>query len=208
MSSTGPRRSNLPALPTGTEVASYRSYEEAAEAVETLADAGFPLPNVSIVGTDVHVVDRILGKLTPARVAMAGAGQGLTWGLLMSLIFVVFSETYSALIPIMAIGAGVGVGILISMFSWMNRRGRRNFASQSQIVATRYALLVEEQTDRAYQLLQGSRGNLNRTQHRRVRKAVSSGPTEYGSRADEQPRFGVRLNEEKDGQASEADQEQ
>lgn len=186
----------MPTLPTGTEVASYGQYDQAVAAVAALAESQFPLQSVSIVGTDLHMVERVVGKVTPARVALVGAGQGLSWGLLLALMVMLFADKYSVIIPLLAIGAGIGVGMLTAVLSWSGQRGRRSFAAQSQLVATRYALLVSEQTDRAYQLLQGSQGNLNRVQRRRVRRPeASTGPTEYGSRPDEKPRFGVRLSE-------------
>lgn len=197
MSSTRPGRLQPPTLPTGTEVAAYKTYQEASAAVDTLSQSDFPLPGVSIVGTDLHMVDKVMGRLTPARVALGGASQGLTWGLLMTFVFMIFSETFTYLIPLFAVGAGVGVGVLMAMFTWMNRRGKRSFASQSQLVATRYAVLVEEETQRAYDLLQQTPGNLNRTPRRRVRRSETvTGPTEYGSRPSEQPKFGVRLEAE------------
>lgn len=191
------QRSQSPSLPTGTEVASYKTHEEATAGLEVLSKDGFPLPAVSVVGTDLHMVDRVLGKLTPGKVALGGAMQGVTWGLIMSLIFLVFSESFSPLVPLFAFAAGVTMGVLIAMFSWMGRKDKSDFSTRSQLVATRYAILVEEQTDRAYQLLRDSRGNLNRAPKRRVRREERLDvPSEYGSRPGEQPRFGVRLEEE------------
>lgn len=197
MSNPRTGRLSQPTLPDGTEVASYRTYDEAAQAVEALSNQDFPLPGVSIVGTDLHMVDRVMGKLTPGRVALGGASQGITWGLLMTIMVMLFSESFSPLIPVFAMGAGIGVGILMSMYTWISRRGKRSFATQSQLVATRYAVLVAEQTQRAYDLLQKTPGNLNHAPRRRVRRTeVVAGPTEYGSKPDEQPRFGVRLGTE------------
>ena len=194
-------RNRLPSLPTGTEVASYKTYADAMAALEVLSADGFPLPAVSVVGTDLHMVDRVLGKLTPGKVALGGAAQGITWGLVMSLIFLVFSDSFSLLVPLIAFAAGVTMGVLIAIFSWMNRKGASNFSTRSQLVASRYALLVDEQTDRAYQLLQGDSANLNRAPRRRVRREERLDiPTEYGSRNDEKPRFGVRLDAEQTSQ--------
>lgn len=197
MQRQSPKGRGFPSLPTGSEVASYRNYEDATKALEVLSAADFPMQSVSVVGTDLHVVERIRSKLTPAKVALTGAGQGLTWGILMALMVMVFSETYTPLIPMLAIAAGVGMGIVLAMVSWVGPRGRRSFAAESQLVATRYAVLVSEQTQRAYGLLQGTSGNQNVGARRRTPRSESSQsaptrPTEFGSRPDEQPRFGVR----------------
>ena len=59
----------------------------------------------------------------------------------------------------------------------------------------------------AFELLQKTEGNQMRP--RRVRLVrESSGPTEYGSRPDEKPRFGVRLSQLPETDASAAGTEQ
>ena len=63
---TDPR---LPTLPTGVEVASYATYLEAQQAVDRLSDEAFDVRAVTIVGTDLRMVERITGRLTYARVA-------------------------------------------------------------------------------------------------------------------------------------------
>lgn len=184
-------------MPTGTEVASYRTYEEAAAAVDTLIAADFPAVSVDIVGSDLHMVESVLGKLTPARVAASGAGRGLTWGLLMALMTMLMFQELPPIIPMMAIVFGVLGGIVITIIFWAASRNTRSFSARAQLVAGRYAILVSEQTDQAFRLLQGSAGNLVQRPRKRVRtKSVPDGPTEFGSRPDERPKFGVRRSDQ------------
>lgn len=183
-----------PSMPNGTEVAAYRSYEEAVAAVERLSADDFPLNAVTIVGSDLHMVETILGKLTPGRVALSGATQGLTWGLLMGLFSIMLFKDASVFIPIIAMLAGIFGGILLAVLGWSTTSKRRDFAARSQMVATRYALLVSEQTDKAFHILQSSEGNLARRPKTRVRRQ-HDGPTEFGSNPGEKPRFGVRISE-------------
>ena len=75
------------------------------------------------------------------------------------------------------------------------------------MVAGRYAVIIAKAAgvDRireAFELLQKTQGNQMRPRRARTPRE-SSGPTEYGSRPDEQPRFGVRLS-----QAADTPQEQ
>jgi hypothetical protein len=62
----------------GTEgwqtVSSFSSYEDAQQAVDRLSDASFPVENAKIVGQDLELVERVLGRMTYARAAAAGAG--------------------------------------------------------------------------------------------------------------------------------------
>lgn len=185
-----------PTMPTGTEVASYRTYKEASMGVDTLAEANFPIAGVTIVGSDLHMVEILMGKLTPGRVAFAGATQGLTWGLLLGMMSLFIMRDVSPLVPILAVVGGVTAGVLISIIMWSTGRRRKSYMSQNQMVATRYAILVSEQTDHAFKLLQNTPGNLNKAPKTRVRRKETAHATEFGSNPDEQPRFGVRLDAE------------
>lgn len=188
-----------PVMPDGTEIAAYRSYVEASKAVDTLIEAGFPPRAVTIVGSNVHVVEKVVGKLSPGRVAVMGAGRGMTWGLLLALVVMLTSDNIPVFIPLLAVVAGIGAGVLLSVITWATSRNSKGFAAQAQLVATRYAILTSEQNDRAYQLLERTPGNLVHGRRRVKARAERSGPTEFGSRPDEKPKFGVRLSDQKTG---------
>ncbi|MSS84239.1 hypothetical protein FYJ24_05550 [Actinomycetaceae bacterium WB03_NA08] len=179
--------SQFPALPTGTEVASFTTYEGAVEAIEKLAENDFPITSVAIVGSDMHVVERVMGRLTPARVALAGATQGLTWGLLFGLMTFFIMGDAAGLFPLLGIFFGVLMGIIFGMVSWSAGRKKKSFAAQTQLVASRYAVLVSEQTDRAFQLLQGMGSAPVRPRPTRTRPPVDP---------NKRPEFGVRLSPE------------
>ena len=103
--------------------------------------------------------------------------------------------------------AGAFMTACLSTSLFFMRRRRRDFYSQSQVVAGRYAVIIAKAAgaDRireAFELLQKTQGNQMRPRRARAPRE-SSGPTEYGSRPDEQPRFGVRLS-----QAADAPQQQ
>ena len=61
---TAPGLPNLPTPPTGWPVGSYATYEEAQRAVDHLADSDFPVRDVTIVGVDLMLVERVIGRLT------------------------------------------------------------------------------------------------------------------------------------------------
>ena len=67
-------------------------------------------------------------------------------------------------------------------------------------MASRYSIIAAQEVHEAAQALTGVPGNLSRggevlrrSQERRRAREEASGPTAFGSRPDEQPRFGVRL---------------
>src|SRR5690625_1336885 len=131
-----------PTLPTGIEVASFQTYLEAQHAVDALSDRQFPVQHTVIVGTDLRMVERITGRLSYPRVALAGAMSGAWFGLFVGLIFGLFSENFlQPLIPALLIGAAFG--ILFGLVSYAFTGGKRDFTSSSQVVAGRYALLCD-----------------------------------------------------------------
>ena len=216
--------SRSPQMPAGTEVAAFRTHAEATAAVEKLNEEQFPLTSITIVGSDLHMAEQILGRMTPARVALTGATQGLTWGLLMALFSLLLYPQSPAIVPVVLIAVGILLGVFITMVSRALNKNRGSFAAQSTMVASRYAVLVAEMPDRAFTLLAGMPGNLansprrptRRDEYARDRQAPASAdptpvapddfkPTEYGSRKDEVPRFGVRLEAPEESGSSRTD---
>ena len=151
----------VPTLPSGEQVAAYGTYLEAQKAVDHLADKEFPVQFVTIVGTDLRMVERVTGRLTYSRVALAGLATGAWFGLFVGLLLSIFSESdqiFGPIVPAMAIGAAFG--ILFSVISYSLTGGKRDFTSASQIVAASYALLcVGEHAHRARAMLIELGGN-------------------------------------------------
>ncbi|WP_022868713.1 general stress protein [Schaalia vaccimaxillae] len=185
-------RAGMPTMPSGTEVASYKTYAEAQAGVDFLSDNEFDVKVITIVGTDLHLVERITGRLTMARSALSGATSGAMWGGFMGLMMSFASQNQTALMWVFfGILGGALIGTVMAALSYAMSGGQRDFTSQSQVVASRYAVLASGDVDQAFTLLQRTPGNQMRPRPARVRPQ-SDGPTEYGSRPDEQPRFGVR----------------
>ena len=183
-----------PTMPTGTEVASYATYLEAQQGVDFLSENGFDVSAITIVGSDLHLVERVMGRLTIARAALSGASNGGLWGALFGMLMSAGAggaATGGWVFGGLLGGALLGMGL--SALAYTARGGRRDFVSSSQVVASRYAVLASSDIDTAYRLLQRTPGNQSRARAARER-TEDSGPTEYGSRPDEEPRFGVRLS--------------
>ena len=128
-----------PTLPRGEELVAFETYLEAQRAVDFLSDKEFPVQHVTIVGSDLRMVERVTGRLTYARVALAGALSGAWFGLFVGLLLTMFSDEARSLFP--AIMIGIGFGMLFSVISFMFTGGKRDFTSSSQIVAASYAVL-------------------------------------------------------------------
>jgi hypothetical protein len=135
-------------------VARYDTYLAAQRAVDHLADKEFPVENVTIVGTDLQMVERVLSRLSYSRVALGGALSGAWFGLFVGLLFSLMGGSGQPLL-FPAIFIGAGFGMLFSVIGYSFSRGRRDFTSSSQIVAAHYAVLCSlEVAHRARMLLE------------------------------------------------------
>jgi hypothetical protein len=123
----------------------YESYDEAQLVVDYLADHEFLVQNVVIVGTDLKSVERVTAHLTHRKLAIAGAVSGLWLGLFVGIAFSLFSQhnQLGFLLTTPVLGAIFGLIWSQVGFRAATRGGTRDFASVTQIVATRYEVLVE-----------------------------------------------------------------
>ncbi|PZS12882.1 MAG: hypothetical protein DLM57_17875 [Pseudonocardiales bacterium] len=137
-------------------LAVYDGYAEAQSVVDYLSDNEFPVQNVVIVGTDLKSVERVTGRLTRGKVAIAGAVSGLWLGLFVGIAFALFSKEGQLGFLVTTPPLGALFGLVWSQIGFVaaTRGGTRDFSSVSQIVATRYEVLVEHHfAGRARELL-------------------------------------------------------
>lgn len=142
-------------LPKGETVGTYAAYLDAQKAVDYLADQQFPVQNVSILGNDLKTVERVTGRLSYPRVALAGAATGAWFGLFVGVALMLFggTEAYTTLLSSMALGAGFWM--LFGVITYALQRGKRDFTSTSQVVASNYQVIVApEAAGEARRLLQ------------------------------------------------------
>lgn len=141
----------LGVMPLGEEVATFEKYEAAQAAVDALSDAGFPVQKVSIIGTDLRMVERVTGRMNFGRAAFSGALSGMWFGLMIGLLWVIVgAPDLSPLLVGISIGAVFGA--LFGLAAHAMTGGKRDFTSVSQVVATRYGLRCE--TEVAYRCRQ------------------------------------------------------
>ncbi len=134
----------VPRLPTpfhGELIASYPTYEQAQRAVDYLSDEKFPVQKVAIIGTDLRMVERVTGRLSYPRVALAGAASGAYFGLFVGLLLSLFGGG-GIDVWLAAVLIGAGFGMLFGVLSFSFTGGRRDFTSASQIVAAQYQVLA------------------------------------------------------------------
>jgi hypothetical protein len=138
-----PGASALPTPPTGWPIGSYDTYEQAQHAVDFLADRDFPVQDITIVGVEPMLVERVAGRLSWGRVLGAAAASGAWFGLFVGILLSLFTAGGGWLAIAIGLLAGVGSSMIFAAISYGSTRGKRDFVSQSQLVARRYDVLCQ-----------------------------------------------------------------
>jgi hypothetical protein len=152
---TGPAATPAgPSIGARVAVASYAEYAAAQRAVDYLSDNQFPVERTSIVGTDLRLVENVLGRLTTARAALAGAASGAWFGLFLGLLFGIFSNSNWLGVLLVAVVVGAIWGAIFGAIAHAATGGRRDFTSRSSLQASQYAVMVDaDYSEQARQLV-------------------------------------------------------
>ena len=126
-------------------IASFDRHEDAQALVDRLALSGFQVERLSIVGSDLRLVETVTGRMSAWRAALAGALSGAFWGGLLGWLFgVVFTHDgvsgLAIFLYLLILGAAFGalLGIVAYAFS-----SRREFMSITGVQANRYDVLAD-----------------------------------------------------------------
>jgi hypothetical protein len=124
-------------------VARYADYDSAQAAVDRLSDDGFPVDSVSIVGSDLRLVERVTGRMTNGRAAVSGAVSGAWFGLFVGGLLALLTTGHGWL-GVLALGLATGAawGALFGYLAHAALRGRRDFSAVRSLAAARYDLVV------------------------------------------------------------------
>ncbi|MEE6262006.1 general stress protein [Plantactinospora sonchi] len=162
---------NLPAGPSGDQsrapgsdgteparatvtVASFPDYPSAQYTVDFLSDNQFPVERAAIVGTDLTLVETVLGRMTTGRAALAGAATGAWFGLFIGLLFGIFTVGNWWAVILVGLVIGAIWGAIFGAIAHAMTGGRRDFTSASSLRANQYAVTVDATfADQARQLI-------------------------------------------------------
>ena len=132
----------------------YDTYLEAQGVVDRLSKADFAVAKLSIVGNDLKTVERVTGKLTYGRAALAGAASGAWLGLFFGLVLTLFTpptpQSFGFVIAATLIGAGFGV--IFGIVTYAVNRRRRDFTSTHQVLASNYQIIIDPELTAKAQL--------------------------------------------------------
>jgi hypothetical protein len=129
-------------VPKGDVLGSYDTYAEAQSVVDRLAKADFTIADLSIIGSDLKIVERVTRKLSWSRAALEGALSGAWFGLFIGLLLTFFTTPINWSFVVAALLIGAVAGMFFRLISYGISRRSRDFDSQTQVLATTYQVLV------------------------------------------------------------------
>ncbi len=127
--------------------------------MDTLSDAGFPVQEIAIVGTDLRMEEKVTGRLTNGRAALTGAVSGGVFGPRRRPVPGPASPPPRPRSWRWSSGRSSGgavAGAAFGFTSHLFQGGVRDFTSRNSIVAGRYDVLVTAGVwERAQTIIQG-----------------------------------------------------
>lgn len=127
----------------GVSIANYQKYPQAQRAVDFLSDNKFPVEKTAIVGSDLSLVEKVLGRMTTGKAAASGAAAGAWFGLFIGLMFGLFSRRSWWEVMLTGLLIGAAWGAIFGALAHSATRGRRDFVSASSLAAGSYEVLVD-----------------------------------------------------------------
>jgi ascorbate-specific PTS system EIIC-type component UlaA len=127
----------------GVSVASYPTYAQAQRAMDYLSDNQFPIDRTAIVGTDLSLVEKVVGRMTTQKAALTGAMSGAWFGLFIGLMFGLFSRRNWFEVVLTGLVIGAVWGAIFGALAHRATRGARDFISRSSLAAGSYEVVVE-----------------------------------------------------------------
>lgn len=142
-----------PSVAAGTEqaapgratvtIATYGNYADAQRTIDYLSDKGFPVQHTAIVGTDLRLVENVIGRLTIGRAAIGGLASGAWFGLFFGLIVGIFTNANWLGVILATVLIGAVWGAIFGAIAHRATGGRRDFTSRSTLQASQYAITVD-----------------------------------------------------------------
>lgn len=127
-------------------VASFTSYEDAAAAVDHLADRRFPVDQVAIVAANLRLVEQVLGRRGYGHAAsdgaVAGAVTGAFLGFFLGVLSLIAPLTSGLVLAFWGLLTGGVIGAIVGALGHALFGGRRDFRSTRGLDAGRYDLVA------------------------------------------------------------------
>ena len=133
-----------------SSLGSYSDYEDAQQAVDALADRGFPVEELTIVARDLRMVEHLTGRETWSSAGLTGILNGGLTGAFLGFLFGLLSIV-DPLVSGLALGfygllLGAVIGLAVGLIAHAASSGRRKFRSTRTLDAARYEVMCDTDT--------------------------------------------------------------
>ena len=149
-SRTSSRTEDRTRSPGFVVVRSFDTYSAAQDAVDNLADRGFPVERLAVVGRDLVMVEQVTGRRTLWRAIAEGAWAGAFVGAVLGFFFGLFEwvePLVSALVlAFWGVLLGAAVGAVMGGAGYWALGGRRDFTSVKGWEAGSFDLVTDADT--------------------------------------------------------------
>jgi hypothetical protein len=148
-----------PNQPARQVIATFDDYADAERTVDYLVDRHFEVNQLSIVGRDLELVERITGRMNYGLAALRGATSGGLVGALIGWLFGLFSWIQPLIAGLVlafyGLLLGAALGALVGLLMYAMQHGRRDFATVTSLQPRYFDIVADVGVaGRALQLLQ------------------------------------------------------
>ena len=148
-------------------IQSFDSYSAAQQAVDSLADRGFPVEHLAVVARDLVMVEQVTGRRTLWRAVAEGAGAGIFVGAVLGFFFGLFEwvePLVSALVlAFWGVILGTIVGAVVGGAGHWALGGRRDFSSVTGWEAGSFDLVTDADSAAEVSALLSPQGTASRS---------------------------------------------
>ncbi len=179
----------------GQDLAIFASKEEAEEAINYLQSQEFPLQQLLVQERGLMRSNQVIGVITWPKALLAGFSRGLMMGIFFALLLVLWKPAWAVFVPIV-IGAFAIFRGIERLVAWAIRSSASGYpiAFSSSLTGREHVLMTVADYYTARRLLLDDSRFQAAVVEKDAPTSVDNGPTRFGSRANEQPRYGVRLS--------------
>lgn len=183
------------APPTGQDLAIFSSKEDVDEAINYLNSKDFPLQQLLVQERGLTRSNQVVGIVTWPKALLSGFSRGLMMGIFFALLFVIWKPSWAIFAPLVIV-AFAAVTAIERLVAWAIRSSDAGYpvAYASSLTGQEHVLMTAADYYTARRLLLDDSRFQAAVVEQDAPPSVDSGPTQFGSRLDECPRYGVRLS--------------
>ena len=183
------------ASPQGQDLAIFASQESAEEAINYLQSQDFSVQQLLVQERGLVRSNQVIGIITWQKALIAGFSRGIIMGIFFALLFVLWKPSWAIFAPLV-IGAFAIFRAIERLVAWAIRSSATGYpiAFSSSLTGQEHVLMTVADYYTARRLLLDDSRFQEAVIEKDAPTSIDNGSTRFGSRVNEQPRYGVRLS--------------